>query len=580
MARGRLDSKFCFFIDGLDEYTGDHYSLIQDFARLVQSPQIKLCVSSRPWTIFKDHYGGDHGLKFTLEDLTSVDMHEYVRITLEEDKRFRQLMVREPEALSLAAQIRDRAEGVFLWVYLVVRSLLRGLNDHDSSTELKWRLSQIPPDLNTFFRKIVDTLDPAYQDRTMRAFQLATLAVPIPLLDFGHIPNEVVDKRFAIEAEIKPMHEADVDVFQKVAAANVNKWCRDLLEVKTVERRNQSHEQVFFLHRTVKDFLSTASMQDEFNKHSVCLSSPRQSLCRIYLAQTKALRCHIYAPWKYFAHCAASVMIWAKRCEIQEGVTPYETPEELGRTLEAFHARGLYPGGDPDAFRARGIRTTRKAIRPMSLLTHAVKHDLLLFVAETLDRNPDARRGLLGDALREHILEDTISPGSRVTLPMLTLLLEKGADPNERTSDCKGITVWQRFLQELSTSDASALRPYVEIMWRHGADPKLLKHRVHECLASGQSEHIDALQPWDVESQSDQSPQQSDENPRQSEESPQQNDESPRESDGNQVLVLVVWVAGIVAELASRPNCIPSRRIKRYRALAENEYIMSDMAHT
>lgn len=41
-------SKFCFFIDGLDEYEGDHEWLVNFAKELGSLPHIKLCISSRP----------------------------------------------------------------------------------------------------------------------------------------------------------------------------------------------------------------------------------------------------------------------------------------------------------------------------------------------------------------------------------------------------------------------------------------------------------------------------------------------------------------------------------------------------
>jgi hypothetical protein len=58
LARGSLDTYFCIFIDGLDEYTdrdaGDHYQLIHDLDSLAKSSMVKLSVSSRLWTVFLD----------------------------------------------------------------------------------------------------------------------------------------------------------------------------------------------------------------------------------------------------------------------------------------------------------------------------------------------------------------------------------------------------------------------------------------------------------------------------------------------------------------------------------------------
>ena len=95
-----LTSRFCFFVDGLDEYAdaqaGDHYALIQYLDRLTQSSCVKIYVSSRPWTVFRDRYNKYDDLKFVLQDLTSEDMRKYAAGQLLEDERFRRLASHEP----------------------------------------------------------------------------------------------------------------------------------------------------------------------------------------------------------------------------------------------------------------------------------------------------------------------------------------------------------------------------------------------------------------------------------------------------------------------------------------------------
>ncbi|KAF6790299.1 high-affinity nicotinic acid transporter [Colletotrichum sojae] len=54
--------KICIFIDGLDEYSGDHASLSQLVQKLAGFPNIKLCVSSREWNDFSEAFGNSRWL--------------------------------------------------------------------------------------------------------------------------------------------------------------------------------------------------------------------------------------------------------------------------------------------------------------------------------------------------------------------------------------------------------------------------------------------------------------------------------------------------------------------------------------
>jgi hypothetical protein len=51
-----VSTKFCFFIDGLDEYSGDEEETLRLMLDISSSSNIKICVSSRPWNTFLDAF--------------------------------------------------------------------------------------------------------------------------------------------------------------------------------------------------------------------------------------------------------------------------------------------------------------------------------------------------------------------------------------------------------------------------------------------------------------------------------------------------------------------------------------------
>ncbi|KAH7390642.1 hypothetical protein BKA66DRAFT_580795 [Pyrenochaeta sp. MPI-SDFR-AT-0127] len=88
-------TKFCFFIDDLDEYEGESSDLIKALRALSKLRMVKLCVSSRPWHVFKDEYVRPNYRMLKLEDLTRDDIALYVRDVLEEHERFDVLQQRD-----------------------------------------------------------------------------------------------------------------------------------------------------------------------------------------------------------------------------------------------------------------------------------------------------------------------------------------------------------------------------------------------------------------------------------------------------------------------------------------------------
>ncbi|KAH6662031.1 hypothetical protein B0J14DRAFT_457035, partial [Halenospora varia] len=139
------DFKICFFIDGVDEYDGDYEALVEVFQELTKPPHVKMCISSRPWLVFTDTLKGYPGLR--LQDLTSKDIRLYVYDKLEANSKMLQLSKSKPEAAAaFLREIVTEANGVFLWVGLIVRSLLSGLRNRDDISDLQQRLEELPSD--------------------------------------------------------------------------------------------------------------------------------------------------------------------------------------------------------------------------------------------------------------------------------------------------------------------------------------------------------------------------------------------------------------------------------------------------
>jgi energy-coupling factor transporter ATP-binding protein EcfA2 len=215
-----IGTKYCFFIDGLDEFEGDHLDLIDILKDLALSPNIKLCLSSRPWNCFEDAFGKDINRKLYLQDLTREDIFLYAESRLKIDAILGQ---DEMHYQDLISEIANRAQGVFLWVFLVVQSLREGLDNGDSISILEIRLRRLPTDLELFFKHIIRSVDMVYQKQMALAFQ-TTLRVnePLPLVVYSfleeehqgfsiRLPVEIMDE-IRFEREMKPRDDASTVV--------------------------------------------------------------------------------------------------------------------------------------------------------------------------------------------------------------------------------------------------------------------------------------------------------------------------------------------------------------------------------
>lgn len=460
-----MEPCFSFFIDGLDEYSGDHHELICDLNRLAQSPAVKLCVSSRPWNAFKNAYGSVRRRSLIMQDLNRDDMGKYVKGVLEEDNRFLRLRQEDHRADIFATEVREKAQGVFLWVFLVVRSLLRGMTEADGIDMLLCRLRELPSDLEEYFRHIVQSIDSSYNEFSARAFQIAANAArPLPLMTFHYLVDDVKNPGSAVDGPLTPWKASLREKHRGEAIANVNKWCRDLLEVnkspfKEVDDPILEYK-VDFMHRTVRDFLMTTDMQRLFECRSATSFNPRSAICYLFLAQAKSLNVvtGYDEDMQAFVSLAQEIMCYAKEVELFEGVALSSLLVELDRV--GCHYRG--PGRRPHwtEVTPQDRPSAEKALAGGSnFLAYAVDFDLHLFVQATLASEP-AKIRKFGRPLLAYTLRPTfstsLSPRSELSCDMLEVLLINGANLGEVSPcDHDELTLWELLLHQCNSSPKS-----------------------------------------------------------------------------------------------------------------------------
>lgn len=125
-----LSTKFCFFIDGLDEYNGDVQDVIDIVQSLGTSDHIKICASSRPWIEFKNSFAGPQKT-LILQGFTRDEMVAFLRDKIAGNANFKSLKSIDPTCEEIIDEIAARAKGVWLWVFLVSRDIKKALNSKE-----------------------------------------------------------------------------------------------------------------------------------------------------------------------------------------------------------------------------------------------------------------------------------------------------------------------------------------------------------------------------------------------------------------------------------------------------------------
>jgi hypothetical protein len=280
----------CFFVDGLDEFSGDTEQLCMFFKRLgKRSEMAKFCLSSRPWVAFQENLG--HGPKLRLQDLTFKDIEIYVRDKLQSSQAFMKLADRDPQLLeSLKVEIMEKAQGVFLWVKVVIEQLLRGANNRDSIAQLWTRLRSFPGELHPLYNTILTQIEPIYLEWASKAFQIMRRTRQLGLDPFQKIPIATTSKfpdfleprQAPSSVSALPLtvvfllaalcDDAELEGIQEMSKEELEMRCEDtrihltarcagLLEVsvpKGLATVSQGST-VVYMHRTARDFLEQES---------------------------------------------------------------------------------------------------------------------------------------------------------------------------------------------------------------------------------------------------------------------------------------------------------------------------------
>ena len=257
--------RFCFFMDGLDEYEGDtvdHVRLAEGLLRWSGNEDVKICASSRPYNEFLHVFEDSQEHRLHLHELTRRDIYTFSRQMIEQDRNFESIKDGYAEVVD---EIVEMAEGVFLWARLVVRSLLAGMLRHDTIEALKKKLQVVPRGIDALYNQLLDDLEPDDREKAIKMLLLTVAnpwSLPLTATQYWWIDDlEHPDFPFAdgkVPTTWPPVDEIVSKVERQLAGIT-----KGLLMTKTSTYDNYrlpdgqswSQTEVTFLHRTVRDYV-------------------------------------------------------------------------------------------------------------------------------------------------------------------------------------------------------------------------------------------------------------------------------------------------------------------------------------
>ncbi|TQV99489.1 small s protein [Cordyceps javanica] len=282
LGRGLSETKLCLFIDGLDEFDGDHEAIIHFFRDLAegdQGPRIKLCLSSRPWPVFERAF--EYAVpNLRLEASNFQDMMHYTIDKLSGHENLRSAMLQEMDlARKLVQTTVERANGVFLWVRLAVGELIRR-SEHAVARveEMLGYVLALPTGLDNLFEALVfQNQSQDKQVETSRLFQLVRAREMVAefIQDDSATSLSLWELAFAINGDSDDDASLECDVQQEPQEIATQRcdatrsWALScsvgLLEVhhrsgsgSSLRQSNLeplAQQRVTYLHRTIRDWI-------------------------------------------------------------------------------------------------------------------------------------------------------------------------------------------------------------------------------------------------------------------------------------------------------------------------------------
>lgn len=469
-----LNVNICFFIDGLDEYGGSDLNngesdldLVSQLKKLASSPRIKLCLSSRPRNVFQNHLIGDESHHITLHNHTAKDIEQFVRLRIE---NVRQLIdINPPDLEELQSMIAERSSGVFLWVVLVVRDLLDGLEPPFSMPEMKKRLLLLPVSLDDFFQRILNKVHQQYRCFTARVLlasvrghglDLAT-AYFLWLLDQGAVYSRNT-------TAVQEQHPRVIPgSWQGDMCLRIQKTCGDFLDIIS----DTTNPRVVHIHRSVADFLKLPEVQSQLLRHAGWQESDISlTLCRAFVSNCE---------WGTITFGQGQTSLKFSLKEFMSHAIRYESDSGKSCADLIYKLDGIFCSRSPISQEDRSTHWIGALVKPcnpnwaipeaQALLFCATFYGLYSFVEQAIaPLTPQVTATTLNNLLRTFVLGcyqhkgiyslDRTLPGSP---DVVTFLCGRGANPNaiveimtpvatpdRNDSATLTWTIWELYLQQ------------------------------------------------------------------------------------------------------------------------------------
>lgn len=473
----------CIFIDGLDEFQGNHAILLDLIRNLREITRVKFCLSSRPYPAFRNELCSSPMLK--LQDLTEPDIRRYVSDKLEGvPLKASQIAHHSFKIEDAIDTIVRKAEGIFLWVNLAVRDQLEGIRNGDDAEQLQERLQILPTEIEEVYGHMLQGIDKVYRKEVARYIQSVLGEGRWSLFEFALAQHKRIDDIVLLAPD---MSISDVYQHCKSIRMRIDATCKGFLEVHELMNREQwqsrvnapfddaesiaefseslkdqdlspkqceeliemiyldVYNQVDFLHRTAFDFFTDNKQGTEFLR-MYASANPHSQILYVKALLAGLILFPLPSDDEKVQDTIQEIM---RLTSIAERVTRVAQPalmNLINRSITLLYERSS--GQQPDSHWCRvwrPIGPEKDDFYPADFLGLVAWYGLDRYIEHILDSSSKLQTA----STATYLLSCTVGSLHHLFEPaqhfdLITGLLKRGADPNIKALE---VTAWSLFLQ-------------------------------------------------------------------------------------------------------------------------------------
>ncbi|KAF7534506.1 hypothetical protein G7054_g6171 [Neopestalotiopsis clavispora] len=270
----RTRDRVFLFIDALDENENqeENETMMKLIKRLSSeyesmekrpnSPLLKICLASRSWPLFEKELGGSPRIpSFAIHNFTTDDIRIYASALLEGQlQKLEPPAAHQSDSQQLVSEIIVRANGVFVWVRVVVDSLRRHITDGTPIEVLRKKVLEYPKELNELYEYTVKRIPEDYWKElevalkvlfsSQTALTLTELYVITRLCTIERPEDSPADSFQASQQTSAWLASRSGGLIEEI---NISPTFGDDLD----QQQADTISSVQFIHQTVQDFVRT-----------------------------------------------------------------------------------------------------------------------------------------------------------------------------------------------------------------------------------------------------------------------------------------------------------------------------------